>query len=585
MKFFEVYFNHSNSTFAIPENTLISDACDIAGYPLNLVCGGKGTCGKCMVTIRIGGVKQNFLACTTSITEDISIYLSEEQLSKEAQILGTGERSFHFNPAVRKIRLNKSQLKPQSYGSFIEQISNYKNLIFTYATVSKTAQIISASQMEALTLIVDNETIIDVQPGDTTAFLYGLAVDIGTTTVVGYLYNLNDGRLLGTYSSLNDQIDRGADVISRIMYCNMSDNGTRELHDKIINTINRLIDKAEKEHHAVKSHLFNIVLCGNSTMQHLFHGFNPGALGQYPFVSIHGDSLISKGSDSALKCPDACRIVFLPLLGGFVGADTLSVLLTVNTDKKKRLVIDLGTNGEIAVGNQDLYYVASTACGPALEGAGITFGMRGTLGAIERFEMLNEAIQYDVIGGGKPSGICGSGIVDIVAELLRQGLIDQTGKMNKKSDLISDFDGIAYFMVVSPENSLNGKGIYVTQKDIRQIQLAKSAIKTGCLLLLERYGIEGHELDEILLSGAFGNYINVKNAEYIGLIPKFEGVPVLSIGNGAGSGVQQYLLDKDQSSVSLMIKKHTQHVELASDPQFQTTYITNMSFGGTDNES
>lgn len=585
MKTCEIFFHHSNSTLTVPQNTLISDACALAGNPLDLVCGGKGTCGKCLVAIRTDNVKQNVLACATVITEDISIYLSDEQISKEAQILGFGEKSFHFNPVIRKIHLGKDQLTPLSYGSFIEQISYHHNLSFTYASVSKTAHMITDSSTDGLTLIVDNSSVIDVQPGDNTSSLYGLAVDIGTTTVVGYLYDLTDGRLLGTYSALNDQLDRGADVISRIMHCNMSDNGTQELHDKIMHTINRLIDKAEKEHHDLKSHLFYMVLCGNSTMQHLFHGFNPTSLGQYPFVSINGDSLLSMGSNYALNCPDTCSVVFLPLLGGFVGADTLSVLLTANADKKRRLVIDLGTNGEIAVGNQDLYYVASTACGPALEGAGITFGMRGTISAIEGFEMVNGDIQYEVIGKGKPSGICGSGIVDIVAEMLRQGLIDKTGKMNKKSELISEYNGMTAFMVTSPENSLDGKGIYVTQKDIRQIQLAKSAIKTGCLLLLEKFGIEGHELDEILLSGAFGNYINVRNAEYIGLIPKFEGVPVLSIGNGAGAGVQKYLLDKDQAAASLMIKKNTKHVELASDPQFQTLYIANMSFGGFEDES
>ena len=585
MKFYEIFFNHSNNTLTIPENTLISDACAGAGHALDLVCGGKGTCGKCLVTIRTDGVKRHVLACTTRITEDIAIYLTEEQINTKAQILGIGEKSFHFNPAVRKIHLSKNQLISKSYGSYIEQIESQLNLSFKYDSIIKSAQLLAKNLGDGLTLIADNESVIDVQPGDTSSALYGLAVDIGTTSVVGYLYDLTKGNLLETYSGINDQIDRGADVISRIMHCTISDNGTLELQEKIINTINRLIDKAEKEHTDVKSHLFNIVLCGNSTMQHLFHGFNPGSLGQYPFVSIHGGSLTSKGSDYGLNCPKACNIVFLPLIGGFVGADTLAVLLLTDKDKKKRLVIDLGTNGEIAVGNTDSYYVASTACGPALEGAGIAFGMRGTHGAIESYEMLKDGIEYNVIGGCKPSGICGSGIIDIISELLRHGLIDKTGKMNKESKFVSIYNGSPAFMAVSPEESLDGKGIYVTQKDIRQIQLAKSAIKTGCLMLLEKYGIDGSELDEILLSGAFGNYINVRNAEIIGLIPKFEGVPVISIGNGAGAGVQKYLLDKNQSSVSQRIKKNTQHVELASDPAFQNIYITNMHFGGDFYES
>ena len=265
-------------------------------------------------------------------------------------------------------------------------------------------------------------------------------------------------------------------------------------------------------------------------------------------------------------------------------------MTALKDDPKIKLVVDLGTNGEIGIGNNDRYIVASTACGPALEGAGLEYGMRGTTGAIERFEIIDGKAEYSVIGNTKAKGICGSGIVDIVAELFKFGFINETGKMLTPEEFnelrpncrlthrICKRNGITAFQLVLPEDSVNEEGIFVTQKDIRQIQLAKSAIYTGCVMLIEKYGITEDNLDEILLAGAFGNYINIKNAENIGLLPYFENVTAKSIGNAAGTGVQMYLLDEEVSNTCSEIVSNTTHLELASDPEFQNNYIMSMGF-------
>ncbi|MBV1756593.1 MAG: DUF4445 domain-containing protein, partial [Dethiosulfatibacter sp.] len=546
--------------------------------------------------VRKGDVKEIVRACMTPLEENITVYLSESQIKSHSQILESQSLDLTFNPSLKKIYLDKKSLTPDSYTSLIEGITKSFDGHFDYNAMKTATDHMLNPSCDGITLVANDKSIIDVHCSDTSIHLYGGAVDIGTTSVVLYIYDMTDGSLLGVYSGLNQQRESGADVINRIMYCSQKPSGIDELQENILNTINSLIDKACIDTPHLKEHLYQLVMCGNSTMQHLFLGFDPVKLGQSPFISVYRDTLVTNASLFNLNVPKKCQIIFLPLLGGFVGADTTAVLLSVEANQKRRLIIDLGTNGEIAVSNGDQYMVASTACGPALEGAGIEYGMRGSTGAIERFEILQDGIHYKVIGDSNPKGICGSGIVDIIAELLKIGVLDNTGKMlspekfaiaNPNSSLTKNLvthGGKIAFMVVSPDDSFDGEGVYVTQKDIRQVQLAKSAIFTGCQMLLDKYGLKGEELDEILLAGAFGNYINVNNAQHIGLIPAFDGVTIFSIGNAAGTGVQQYLLNQLSSDRCKEIVQKTKHIELASDPDFQNLYVQNMYFKGVRGE-
>ncbi|SHJ42573.1 Uncharacterized 2Fe-2 and 4Fe-4S clusters-containing protein, contains DUF4445 domain [Dethiosulfatibacter aminovorans DSM 17477] len=586
----EVFFNHSNKAIRVEKGTLLSDACSMAGYPLDLVCGGKGTCGKCKVTIRCNGKKEEVLSCITKVEKDVTVYLNPEDIKKDAAILTNGGEKFNFNPSIGKKYIRKTDIPLNHCGYYWEYFKKELNLEIDYNTTKTLERVINNNNVDGFTIVYDKSKLIDVQENDQSHLLYGAAIDIGTTSVVMYLYDMCTGKLIGTYSDLNQQISRGADVISRIMHCTSNEDGIDELQRKIIQTINGLLDRAEKDYPHLPYNLYQTIICGNSTMQHLFHGFNPSNLGMSPFVSIYKDEIKSRGTELGIQGPASNHITFLPLLGGFVGADTTAVLTALKDDPKIKLVVDLGTNGEIGIGNNDRYIVASTACGPALEGAGLEYGMRGTTGAIERFEILDGKALYSVIGNTKAKGICGSGIVDIVAELFKFGFINASGKMLSQEEFdklrpncslthrICNHNGITAFQLVLPEDSVNGDGVFVTQKDIRQIQLAKSAIYTGCVMLIEKYGITENNLDEILLAGAFGNYINIKNAESIGLLPYFENVTAKSIGNAAGTGVQMYLLDEDVSSTCREIVSNTTHLELASDPEFQNNYIMSMGF-------
>jgi uncharacterized 2Fe-2S/4Fe-4S cluster protein (DUF4445 family) len=284
-------------------------------------------------------------------------------------------------------------------------------------------------------------------------------------------------------------------------------------------------------------------------------------------------------------------VTFLPLIGGFVGADTTGVILATGMyqSEKLKLMIDIGTNGEIVLGNKEKMLACSTAAGPALEGAGIGFGMRGTDGAIERVNFIDGKVELQVIGNTKIKGICGSGLVDLAAEMLRAGIIDKKGKMlsreeflasgdERLADRLREIDGRRVFIIAEGEETAGGEVIYLSQQDVRSLQLAKGAIYTGCLILLEEYGVTGEELEEIMLAGAFGNYIDVKKAQLIGLIPDFAGVTVRPIGNGAGAGAQLALLSTELKDTASKMMEKICHIELATHMEFQERFIMSLNF-------
>jgi len=577
MRKYDVDFVNQNLIFMVDEDTTVAKACEAAGFPLDLVCNGKGTCGKCKVEVEIDDEKSIILACKTKISSAVRIYITENDYQKRANILESNfDENYKLNPSVKKTYKDKKSIKKETEGEFLKNCDLH--------VLKKFSAMINQKECKGITFVRHENKIIDVQLNDTTAYLYGAAIDIGTTTVVLYIYDLNTGKLLNAYSDLNGQISMGADVISRISY-GSSENGTKELNGKIINTLNNMVQRAEIEIPFLNENLYNIILCGNSTMQHLFFGLRPDNLGVSPFTSITKGYIECCGEDVSLKCAERCKVIFLPLLGGFVGSDTTAVLMTVEEDNKNKLIIDLGTNGEIAAGNIDNYYVASTACGPALEGGSIECGMRGTVGALEKFKITNGELSSKVIGGNEPIGICGSGIIDVTAELLRYSIIDSTGRLITRDEMakikpgselsknLETVDGINRFVIYRS----NDNNVYITQKDIRQIQLAKSSIYTGCMTILNAYGKNLEEIDEVIVAGAFGNYIDAENAVFIGLFPNALS-KIKSVGNGAGKGASMFLLDEDMRKKCDKIAANSTHYELANDQDFTEEYINNMNF-------
>lgn len=574
----KVYFINQQKEWMAEEGQTLAQVCAQAGFPLNLVCGGKGTCGKCKIIVEREGKKKQVLACQTLVTREERIYLETEDYTHTGNVLTEGNgKKMMCHPSVKKRYRRKEELMPERYGAFFKKMK--------LEVMRKFSTFCTEYDFEGCTFVYFKDEVIDVQKGDTTKECYGMAVDIGTTTVACYFYDLIQGRLLAVKSGLNQQVMHGADVIARISFAGEKTENLKKLQDLVRETINTQLDEAEKEIKGIKENLYHIVLCGNSTMQHFFYGFSPQLLGRSPFVTITKELVRTTIQETGLHGASEGVAEFLPLLGGFVGADTVAVLLTVPEDQKY-IVVDLGTNGEIVVGDQQGYVYASTACGPALEGGNIACGMRGTTGAIEKVSLENDGVRLQVIGEGQPRGLCGSGILDTVAMLRKAGWINETGNLLSAKEYEEHYSKSPLeecVHEVEPYNRgfyLDEKepSVYLSQKDIRQIQLAKSAIFSGCMTLLKEKGMTLEDVDVLLLAGAFGNYIDVDHALFLGLLPPVRREKIVPIGNGAGQGVQAFLLDQRYREKLKNICQKGSPVELAENAAFMELYLSHMNF-------
>lgn len=588
MEKINVTFTFADKVMQFDKGTKLSVACSEAGFAQDLVCGGNGKCGKCAVEICIDSQIQTVLSCEYELEKDLQVTRIFNRADRQVNVLtANSDLKCAINPMLSYLHVKGSDIMPDHCSSFASKIQEKYKLKLSLPALKKLAPVASVDKQNAdFNLVVFNDEVIDVNFNEDNN-IYGLAIDIGSTTCAAYLYDMNEAKLINTYSSLNGQTALGADVISRIGYAIKEENGCEIMQQKVCETINKLLAQARENDGINTDRIYHTVLCGNSTMQHLFFGLFPKSLGNAPFVSTTHDTIEVKASQVPLDLNPECVITFLPLLGGFVGADTTAVLIGLEDDGKPRLMIDLGTNGEIAVGTPEKYVIASTACGPALEGAGLSCGMRAAEGAIQHFKINDDkTVELDVIGNVKPTGICGSGIIDILAELLKHNVINKRGQMLSKDKYISKFGEDAISERLVKVDNINAfllseegdQAVTFSQLDAREVQKAKAAIMAGCLMIIRKYGIDPTELSEVCLAGAFGNYLSVEQAQHIGLFPDIEGVPVKSIGNGAGTGVQMYLLDKGSVKKCKKVQLSADHTELNFEEGFMDTYMDEMTF-------
>jgi uncharacterized 2Fe-2S/4Fe-4S cluster protein (DUF4445 family) len=387
---------------------------------------------------------------------------------------------------------------------------------------------------------------------------YGIAIDIGTTTIVMYFVNLLNGQIRWIVSFLNPQNTYGSDVISRINYCMENENGLRELQQTIVQSINNKLHKFSLKEKINTNNFERIILVGNTTMLHIILGADPVSIAQAPFVPKFTQKQIRKGDSTELTIHPKAELITLPCLSAYVGADILAGLTVLKVSANKNyLFLDIGTNGEIALIKGDKIFACAAAAGPAFEGANLSCGMGAVYGAISGFTHQKK---YQVIGNTRPVGICGSGIVDIVAFLLMNNIIDETGL------LLNTFK-------IDRKNK-----IQVTQQDIREIQLAKSAILSGIKILINRSGLSYNDIDALFLAGGFGNYINIQSALRIGLLPNELCNKIYPIGNSAGIGALQYLKSDVLEKKINKIVNNSQYLELSDIDEFTTEFALNMKF-------
>ncbi|MCX7747249.1 MAG: ASKHA domain-containing protein [Clostridia bacterium] len=565
-------------------------------------CGGKGTCGKCKVRIAESldffGKEKNILgtkkieegyrlACYHKIESDLELFLDKKL--KEAKILSEIKKNTRkIEPVVKKVY---TELK---YPGVNDQQADYDRILsFAQSTrinddldfIREIPQIIRKDNFKT-TLVYFGKKLMAVEAGDTTGKLFGVAMDIGTTTVVGYLMNLLSGEVLSTYSFLNPQAKFGADVISRIDYASREKEGLEQLNRVIVDKINKMISHFTLEKGVKEGEIYTIFVAGNTTMLHLLLGISPHNLSVAPFIPVTTEMHKVKARELGIHIHPLGVMLVLPGVSAYIGADTLAAILSSGIYKKRSLslLIDLGTNGEMVLGSKKGLYACSTAAGPAFEGANIRNGVGGVKGAIDRVYFKN-GIELSTLGNQKACGLCGSGIVDAVSGLLFNGLVDSSGKMVQKEktshifkERIVELDGIRAFKLVDGKESVDGEDIVITQRDIREVQNAKAAIAAGIRILVKEAGVTINDIDKVYLAGGFGSYIDIENAIHIGIIPKELRGKVESIGNAAGEGAVQSLLSANMLNKLNKIKKRIHYVELSASVEFMEEFVEAMGF-------
>jgi uncharacterized 2Fe-2S/4Fe-4S cluster protein (DUF4445 family) len=521
MKHFTVTFLPDGRQVSIHEGANLVEAAGLAGIVLNTVCGQKGTCLKCAVILQ--PQNQSVLACQYRIHDDLTVLVPPDSRFAEHKILTEG--------VVRT-----GGASPDIYKKYFP------------ATASRP--------------------------------IFGLAVDIGTTTVVVKLIDMKTGRVAATAADLNPQTQFGDDVISRIGYA-QTDEKLTELNKLIVNRLNYLIADCCKLSDVHNDDIYETCIVGNTTMNHIFLRLPIKQLGQAPYRAFSLAAKDSRPSDVGLKVNPDGNIHTVANIAGFVGADTTAVAIATGLDSadEMTLAIDIGTNGEVVLGTKDKLYAASCAAGPAFEGARITCGSRAIEGAIEAVISANGDIDLDVIGSGRPVSICGSGLIDAVAVLLDLCVIDSTGRFaesaSHKNRLIKINRQPAFVLARDDKGK---PSVYLTQKDIREVQLAKAAIRAGIRLLQNRLSITDADIKTIYLAGAFGNYIRPQSALRIGLLPNVPIERIHSVGNAASSGAQLILVSSLWRKLAEDLAGRIKYIEIANDPHFQSTFADSMLF-------
>lgn len=649
----------------MPDGANLLDAARALGVELESICNGRQTCGKCQVTVEEGyfpkhgiiseaghltsvdsrearyfarhpSLPGRRLACACEVHGDLMVFVPEEsQARKQVVRKAVTERAIEVDPAIRLyyVEVAEPTLEHQlgdwdRIAAELEAGFGLRDVRLDPVLLGELQETVRQGGWKLTVTVWQGREAVRVQPGYAEG-AYGLAVDIGTTSVAMHLCDLRTGAVLATVSRMNPQVAYGEDLMSRVSYCD--DNGPAglaTLHDAIIAALNELAVQAAAEAGITPDAITDIVLVGNSVMHHILLNIPPRELGQSPFAPAISDAVDIKARDLGLKLARGAQAHILPLEAGHVGADNVAVILAEEPDKAPEdeiwLIVDVGTNGEILLGNRRELYSASSPTGPAFEGAQIRHGMRAAPGAIERVRVDPGTldVRFKVIGrdawsdewdaemGGHrdtetrgegdtqyaarstqhatrsrqsairnpqsqilAAGICGSGIIEAVAELFMAGVLTPDGRFASEieSPRLSWRDAKAEFVLAWPHESSTGRPIVITSADVRNIQLGKAALYSGAKLLMERMGVD--RVDRVLLAGAFGSYIDPRHAMAIGMIPDCDLARVATVGNSAGDGARIALLNKAAREEARRLARWTHYIGIALEPRFQEAFV------------
>ena len=598
-----VTFDRCQQKIEVETGTMLIDAIRKAGLSIDAPCAGHGTCGKCGALILTGRDTGDKLSCQFPVTEDILVRLTDFReggrilesgasvssgISSNSDFVNFFSENHSPMPAVPVIRECAVSVPRSTLEDVASECSLVKRALGVQvqiplpvaSTLRRTLQ--SMDYRGRFVLCLDRLLAIQKEP----APCYVLAFDIGTTTIVSYLLNASTLQEAAVSSMLNPQASYGADVISRCEYAVSHQEKT--LTKLIRSALCSLAEETTKKAGISMEDIYFALAAGNTCMQHLYLGISPDSLIQAPYTATVDELQLLPANSLGLPIHPLAQAAVLPSIAGFVGGDTVAVLLSLPEDTFSRLtlILDIGTNGEMVLGKGDIRYTCSTAAGPALEGARITCGMRGAAGAVDHVFLSEDGNELSIstIGSLPPIGICGSGLIDLIRCLLDLKILSPRGHFKKPetwpretadrySRRLIKKDGITAFLLTDDED-----GIFLTQKDIREVQLAKSAIAVGIELLCNRMGVSPDDIETVLLAGAFGNYMTPESACRIGLIPPSLSDRIFGIGNAAGTGAKLAALDRTLLEKSRLLARNTRFVELAASKEFQAAYISHLNF-------
>jgi uncharacterized 2Fe-2S/4Fe-4S cluster protein (DUF4445 family) len=601
-------------TLQVDAGATILASAHAGGVDLEATCGGRGRCTSCRVKfvsgvvppptimdeVQLGDtlVREGYrLSCQCRVTDPITVQVSPPVDDRTFQILGAERPADAPMPVTIDAGVTKRLVHVTLPTEEHHQTSDLEAVL---ASVDRTADDCSPDVLKTLphalrehggdvTVACFGRRVLSVEPGDTHLMTFGLAIDVGTTSVVTSLMELASGEQLASVSSLNPQAVFGGDLMSRIAFAQFNPGNLRKLQTRIIGLLNQHIEQVCRDSGVLAKWIYKVVVVGNTCMHHVLLGIDPSYVGLAPYAPVMRHPLTLAARELFLRVNPEARVCLLPIVAGFVGADAVAVALATRMDDSPdiRIAVDIGTNGEVLLGSREHLWACSAPAGPALEGAQIRHGMRAALGAIDRVTLEGGDLQLHTIGDASAQGICGSGLIDAIAVLLDAGAIDWTGlidldhlerlPLSLRSRVMKNGDERAVILA-RPGESGASQEILLTQDDVRQVQLCKGAIASGAAMLQRIAGVPDDKIGELMLAGGFGNYLSIRSALRIGLIPSLPEPRIRYVGNAAVLGAQLALLSEIERERASLIARSIEHVSLAAHPDFQDVFVDCMNF-------
>ncbi|MFC1645797.1 ASKHA domain-containing protein [Candidatus Omnitrophota bacterium] len=621
---FKVIFQPDNQTIEADKGSTLLACAISAGLYINSSCGGDGVCGRCKVIVKkgftqtqpTGRISQEerkagyVLACLATVQSDleveippesllgadrISVYTQAEEVEKGESVIS--EDLFIHSPLATKLFIELPKPTQADRISDLERLKRQIRKIIDIpimqtglVNIRRLGELLRSSDWKVtVTLGNRNKTteIVLIEPKDTSSKNFGIAFDIGTTTLTGQLIDLNSKKVLGTKITFNRQATFGADIISRIIYAQKED-GLEVLHHAVIDGMNMIIKELIKEHGINLNDVACCLCAGNTTMVHLLLRVDPTFIRRDPYVPTANFVPVVRSVEAGIKINPRGLLACVPGVSSYVGGDITAGVLScgMDTSEKMTLLIDIGTNGEIVLGNKDWLICAAASAGPAFEGSGVVCGMRAVNGAIQRVSINPKklSVEYKTIGDVKPSGICGSGYIDLLAELLDAGIIDKNGKLRseKKIKRVRESEWGREFVVAYKKESASDMDIVITEADIENLKRAKAAIFSAASVLVKHMEMDFSALDRIFVAGGFGTYLDMEKSIKIGLLPDIQKEKFSFIGNSSVVGARQILLSSDAFTQAREIARKMTYFELSVDSQYMDEYVAALFFPHTD---